>query len=138
MKNPLLCALPLAFALTLLSACQQESAPALAGSSTLSQIGTATAPVTSPELTIQPAAMESCDPAMVAQVRWDVRSSHPATTDVEIWVGSEKSKLQLFAAGGAFGNAETGAWTRPGTRFVLKDKGGSVLGEASVGGPTCQ
>lgn len=128
-----------ALLLLVLSACQQESVPAPASKSASS-----TAPVAnivakvSPLLTIDPATMAACDPAVVADVKWDVRKSESSVSSVEVWVGSGSAAPQLFAAGGSHGDAKTGPWTRPGTHFVLKDKAdGKLLGEAIVGGPTC-
>jgi hypothetical protein len=83
--------------------------------------------------------MDSCDVAAEAAVKWDAHAAHHKTSDVEIWVGTDPTDLKLFVAGGAQGEAKTGAWTRPGMHFVIKDKGtGKMLGEAVVGGPGCR
>lgn len=121
-----------------LTACQQESSPAPTSKSVSTAPTTNIAATTSPLLTIDPATMATCDPAAVADVKWDVRHAKNDVTAVEVWVGANPAKLQLFSAGGANGEAKTGPWTRPGTHFVLKNKAdGTLLGEAIVGGPVC-
>ncbi len=86
---------------------------------------------------VQPDAMASCDPAAEAVIRWDA-SGLPDAQSLEVWVvsgGEEK----LFAAGGQKGEAKTGPWTRPGTRFVLKNPTTKrALADIVVTGPACQ
>jgi hypothetical protein len=75
---------------------------------------------------------------VVGTVRWDVRSEHPTTSDVEIMVGPDDATATLFAAGGAFGEAKTGQWTAPGAIFRLRDKAsGAELARTTVAGPDC-
>ena len=137
MKKLLRLALGASFLLAL-TACQQESSPTPTSTTVPAAPPTNIAATTSPLLTIDPATMASCDPAEVADVKWNVRQAKNDVTAVEVWVGANPAKLQLFAAGGANGESKTGPWTRPGTHFVLKNKAnGTVLGEAIVGGPSC-
>lgn len=71
-------------------------------------------------------------------VKWDVRNSYPGVDAIQITV-VEGTKESIFADGGAYGEAKTGLWVRPGIpRFILKDKtNGKVLGEGIVNGPKC-
>jgi hypothetical protein len=109
-----------------LAACQQQ--PASPGAATDTQ-------TTGDKLIVTvPAELSACTPAEVI-VQWDAQSMHAKT--VEIWVGAE-SNSKLFAAGGMKGEAKTGPWVSPGTRFELKDKvTGKVIGQTTVGGAKC-
>ncbi|MBD9435080.1 hypothetical protein IB223_03150 [Pseudoxanthomonas sp. PXM03] len=90
-----------------------------------------------PTFSIDPPSMADCN-NVVGTVRWDVRSKHPTTSDVEIMVGPEDATATLFAAGGAFGEAQTGQWTAPGAIFRLRDKAsGAELARTTVAGPDC-
>jgi hypothetical protein len=90
-----------------------------------------------PTFSIDPPSMADCN-NVVGTVRWDVRSKHPTTSDVEIMVGPDDATATLFAAGGAFGEAQTGQWTAPGAIFRLRDKvSGTELARTTVAGPDC-
>lgn len=87
-------------------------------------------------LRIAPGRLSSCEP-VIAEVNWDVRSAHPEVVDVDILVGPDTSPT-LFASGGAYGSARTGAWTVPGAIFRLRDRASGVeLDRATVSGPAC-
>lgn len=89
-------------------------------------------------INIIPVTIATCDPGVVATVYWDAQAAQATTTATEIWVGSNSADLKLFAAGGTKGQVKTGPWTRPGMHFVLKNKeDGKVLGDVTVGGPSC-
>ena len=133
----------LATALVLaISGCQQAAAPA-AGNSAAAQpapaIGTSAVPAsTSFAMSVTPATIATCNPGVVATVHWNAQAAHVTTSNTEVWAGSNPTDLKLFAAGGSQGQAQTGPWTHPGTRFVLKNKDdGKVLGDVTVGGPSC-
>lgn len=141
--------LQLAFSISMIAAlagCQQESAPAPASApaptATAAPQAAAPAPaqaVAQPAavVSVDPATMAACDPAVEATVRWDVRATHPDIATVAVYVGNG-SDQKLFAQAGASGEAKTGPWTRPGTTFQLKNNAsGELLGEATVGGPSC-
>jgi hypothetical protein len=82
--------------------------------------------------------MASCDPAAEAIVKWDLHGTHSDVNTVDVYV-DDGSNVRLFTEGGSSGEAKTGLWTRPGTGFILKNKGGDEkLDEVHVGGPTCQ
>jgi len=123
-------------ALLALAGCQKESAPAFANNTPQTSASAAkpmTETVTRPLITLKPASLMACEPAAVVSVKWDIRGTHSDVSSVEIWAGTK-----LFAAGGATGEAKTGAWTTPGTHFALKNKAdGQLLGEAVEGGPRC-
>lgn len=134
----------LSAALALASCQQQPATPAAttspSGAASTAQINAkpAVATVTSPLFSIDPATMTSCDPAIVATVKWNVLNSDTDVRTVAIWAG-EDSSSKLFSSGGAKGEAETGPWVRPGSQFQLKDQAtGKVLGKITVGGPACQ
>ncbi len=55
-------------------------------------------------------------------MNWNVRSAQGNVSAVEIWVGASYADLKSFSTGGANGKAKTGAWTRLGTLFVLRNK----------------
>lgn len=96
------------------------------------------APVLSPAITVDPDTIQTCD-GTVATIHWDAGKAGVDTDNTEVWVGSADSEAKLFAEGGSSGDAKTDAWTRPGTRFLLKNKlDGKTIGEAVVGGPACQ
>jgi hypothetical protein len=89
-------------------------------------------------INVTPGAMTSCDPAAEAAVKWDLHGTHPDANTVDIYV-DDGSNVRLFTEGGASGEAKTGAWTRPGLTFILKNKiGNQKLDEVRVGGPNCQ
>lgn len=89
-------------------------------------------------ISVQPATVSVCGSGVVATVHWDASAVHADTTTTQIWTGTDAAKLKLFSEGGAKGETQTGPWTEPGTRFVLKNKDdGKVLGNAMVGGPKC-
>jgi hypothetical protein len=125
-----------------ISGCQQAAAPA-AGNPAAAQpgpaVGTNAVPASnSSAMNVTPATIATCNPGVVATVHWDAQRVHVTTSNTEVWVGSNPKDLKLFAAGGSQGQAQTGTWTHPGTRFVLKNKDdGKVLGDATVGGPSC-
>lgn len=81
-------------------------------------------------LTADKITLDSCNPAVV-KVSWDITSLAPRINDVEVFAGDA-----LFAAGGTTGSSDTGPWTQPGTRFVLKSKpDGEELDSLTIGGP---
>ena len=84
-------------------------------------------------LQVEPSMLPDCSPARVL-VRWNAGETGEAT---EVNVVVENTD-ELFAEGGATGQSETGPWVRPGTTFVLQDRGAKKeLARASVGGPSC-
>jgi hypothetical protein len=88
------------------------------------------------KLTVTPSRMTQCDPAMEADVQWDA-SAMPTITTIEIWAG-DGGDFKLFAAGGVKGEAKTGRWTRPGSRFrAIEPSSKKVLAELRVAGPQC-
>jgi len=121
-----------------LAACQQQSAPSAAaqpGSSAATP--QAITAKSSPAISVDPASMKNCD-GSVATVKWDASKAGVSTDGTEIWTGASDADAKLFSAGGATGQTQTGPWSRPGTRFVLKNKqDGKVLGDAVIGGPEC-
>lgn len=129
----------MALAMLVLTSCQQESTPAVSvqlKNGTVS--GRTVAAKSSPAISIDPVTMKSCD-GIVATVHWDASKVGANTDSTEIWVGPSDGDTKLFSAGGATGDTKTGPWAHPGTHFVLKNKqDGKVLGEAVIGGPTCQ
>jgi len=134
--------LPAAMLVLALSGCQQASAPAPGNSSAAQStptVNTHAVPAsTSSAMKVTPATIATCAPGIVATVHWDAQAAHVTTSNTEVWVGSNPTDLKLFAAGGNQGQANTGPWTHPGTHFVLKNKDdGKVLGDVTVGGPSC-
>ena len=127
--------------LVCLAACQQEGIPAPAPV-TVAPPPAAEAPrntdTFSPVVfTVEPSRMETCDPAVEANIRWDA-AAIPAVTTVEIWV-SDGTEFKLFAAGGAQGEVKTGPWTRPGARFQVRNPSSKqLLAELQIAGPKCQ
>ncbi len=125
-----------------ISGCQQESTAA-AGNSTATRpaqtIKTSAVPAsTRSAMSVTPTTIATCDPGVVATVRWNAQAAHVTTSNTEVWVGSKPMDLKLFTAGGNQGQAQTGTWTHPGTHFVLKNKDdGKVLGDVTIGGPSC-
>jgi hypothetical protein len=125
----------------LLAACQQEAptpAPqAATGQPAAPASANTIAAVANPLLSITPANMNACDPAVAGTVKWDVRSAHPESATVSIYAGTGPA-AKLFVTGGASGEAQTGPWVRPGSQFQLKDQAtGKDLGQITVGGPKC-
>ena len=124
MKRPLL--LLIASVLTL-AGCQRAATPEATPTSPPSAVT---------PFSVSPASIAQCEPAVEATVKWDA-SATAAITTVEIWV-SDGGEFKLFAAGGAKGEARTGAWTHPGTRFQARDPStGNVLAALQVAGPKC-
>lgn len=133
-------ALILAPFLVALTACQKEPAPAAEKATAPQPSATQTAAPESSSavISVTPASIQNCDPGVEATIRWDVSKAKVATDSTEIWVGTDAASMKLFSAGGATGETKTGAWTHPGTHFMLKNrKDGNPLGEVVVGGPTC-
>ena len=94
---------------------------------------TSNAALTGGALRVEPSMLPDCSPARVL-VRWNAGETGEAT---EVNVVVENTD-ELFAEGGATGQSETGPWVRPGTTFVLQDRGAKKeLARASVGGPSC-
>jgi hypothetical protein len=119
-----------------LAACQQGAAPSDKSVATPSTAAPATQTTTSELITTVPSSLSACAPAAEVTVKWDTQAAHIA--NVEVWVGSEQNNAKIFAAGGAKGEAKTGPWVSPGTRFELRDKAtGKALGETVVNGPSC-
>lgn len=133
--------LPAAFLILAVTGCQQGSAPSDVTSAHSAQAssGERGIPATSdPSLSIQPTTITTCGPGIVATVSWDAQAAHVTTAATQVWVASNVTDLKLFTEGGSKGQAETGPWTRSGSRFVLKNKDdGKTLAEATVGGPKC-
>lgn len=129
----------IAATLLALAGCQKEPVPTPApehGNQT--PPSQTTAPVSSPAISVSPASMSDCIDT-VASVHWDAGKAGETTNSTEIWVGTSNTDSKLFSAGGATGDTKTGAWTRPGIHFVLKNKqNGKVIGETVVGGPACK
>lgn len=134
----------LAFCLAL-SACSQPG-PDPAGASATTEANTSpahnagaagrVAPVSEPNLRVEPAELSSCKDQSVLVV-WDT-SNDADNESMEIWVGSSQ-EIKRFAAGGSAGNKETGPWARPGTEFQLRRTGqDEVVASAVVGGPRCE
>lgn len=126
--------------ITMLAACQEESAPAAKTEASAQQVqAPASIPASSSSvISVIPSAIQSCDKGIEATVSWDAGKAKSTTDNTEIWVGADAASMKLFSAGGATGQTKTGPWTIPGTHFVLKNKrDGSPLGEAVVGGPGC-
>jgi len=125
-----------------ISGCQQASTAA-ADNSVAAQpvqaVNTHAIPASSSSaMSVTPATIATCEPGVVATVHWNAQAAHVTTSNTEVWVGSKPTDLKLFAAGGSQGQAQTGPWTHPGTHFVLKNKDdGKVLGNVTVGGPSC-
>jgi hypothetical protein len=125
---------------TMLAACQEESAPAAKTDASGQQVQAPTSiPASSSSvISVIPSAIQSCNKGIEATVSWDAGKAKSTTERTEIWVGADAASMKLFSAGGATGQTKTGPWTIPGTHFVLKNKqDGSPLGEAVVGGPGC-
>lgn len=123
--------LPLGFA-----ACQQDSGSPNTTTATSPSAESVTQTTGDKLIVTVPATLSACTPAVEVTVQWDAQSAH--AENVEVWVGAE-SNAKLFAAAGTKGNAKTGPWATPGTRFELRDKAtGKVIGETTVGGPKCQ
>lgn len=119
-----------------LTACQRDGGSPAPAASAGSQAGPQIAAVSSPMLQVEPATLAACDRAVEVTVRYDA-TSLPEVTAIELWVGAGPN-AKLFAAGGVRGEAKTGAWTRPGEQFALKQAGtDKVLANATVGGPDC-
>lgn len=147
MIKPLYILFSLSAALAL-AGCQQESAPAASATPAAATTPTTTsavpaahvatiAAVTNPLLSIEPANMTACDPAVTAVVKWDVRKAHSELSTVSVWAGSGPT-AKLFITSGASGQAETGQWVRPGSIFELRNPStDEVLGQIKVGGPVC-
>lgn len=126
--------------LVVLTACQKESAPAAKTAASPQQAQTpATIPASSSSvISVTPSFLQDCDKGVEATVSWDASKAKATTDSTEIWVGADAASMKLFSAGGSAGETTTGPWTRPGTHFSLKNKqDGNSLGEAVVGGPTC-
>lgn len=120
-----------------LAACQQGSAPATSHDAT--PASSAASPAIQAKMSelikTVPSTLAVCAPSSEVTVKWDALSAKVAT--VEVWVRSG-NRTQLFASGGPKGEAKTGLWVGPGTRFELKDKStGKNIDEAVVGGPIC-
>ncbi|MHC9085634.1 hypothetical protein ACYX7E_11475 [Luteimonas sp. RIT-PG2_3] len=80
--------------------------------------------------------LATCSPE-VAKISWDVSQQHPNVTNVQIFAGPDSEPV-LFSSGGATGSVETGAWTKPGTIFRLRDgASGEELSRIVIGGPAC-
>jgi hypothetical protein len=129
--------------LVCLAACQREGIPAPAPvTAAPPPPPAADAPKNADALspivfTVEPSRMETCDPAVEADIRWDA-AAIPAATTVEIWV-SDGTEFKLFVAGGAQGEAKTGPWTRPGAKFQARNPSSKqVLAELQIAGPQCQ
>lgn len=126
--------------LVTLTACQKESAPAVDTAAT-AQSGHVQAAIpasSSSVISVTPSSLQNCDKGIEATVSWDASKAKVTTESTEIWVGTDAASMKLFSAGGAAGQTQTGPWTRPGTRFNLRNKqDGRTLGEATVGGTTC-
>lgn len=138
MTKPPYLLIPAAVLIFALSGCQQSSSPASTTQSAAAATQYAVPATTSPLMSVEPANVASCDPGVVATVKWHTQSADVSAVSNEIWVGASATDLKLFAAGGAQGQAETGPWTHPGTHFVLKNKAdGKVLADVTVGGPKC-
>lgn len=124
-----------------LGACQRrdaplEAAPVPMGDAGAKPVGQAASTKNPIKLTVTPSRMTQCDPAVEAIVQWDA-SAMPTITTIEIWA-SDGGEFKLFAAGGATGEAKTGPWTRPGSRFrVLDPSENKALAELQVSGPQC-
>lgn len=89
-------------------------------------------------INVVPGAMVSCDSVVEATVKWDLHGTHSDAKTVDVYV-DDGSKVQLFAEGGASGQAKTGLWARPGIGFILKNKAGNeTLDEVRISGPTCK
>lgn len=126
-----------------LAACQREGVPAPSPvtatpqSPAMAEAATNNDSVSPMLLTVNPSRMETCDPAVEADIRWDA-AAVPTVTTVEIWV-SDGTEFKLFVAGGAQGEAKTGPWTRPGARFQARNPHSKqVLAELQIAGPQCQ
>ncbi len=138
MTKPLYLLIPAAVLTFALSGCQQSSSPASTTQSAAATTQYAIPATSSSLMSVDPATIASCDPGVVATVKWNTQSADVSAVSNEIWVGTSAADLKLFAAGGAQGQAETGPWTHPGTHFVLKNKADcKVLAEVTVGGPKC-
>lgn len=88
--------------------------------------------------TANPAAMSTCDAPRVANLTWD--ASAAKVVDVEVLARENATATDvLFAAEpGATGTAKTGAWTRAGSIFTLKDqKTKAVLATVTIGTVPC-
>lgn len=84
-----------------------------------------------------PGVLSSCTEGQVVNLKWDFRATHPTLSEVEILTGSPPNET-LFAVGGPAGEAPTGAWARPGTTFLIKNKqDGQELTRVTVAGPRC-
>jgi len=121
-----------------LSGCQQgNEAPLPQAASGMPAVAEPAAAKPDGAVSIDPAELGSCDVGAVVTVRWDMRATNPAVTDVEIWTGAP-GKETIFAAGGYAGEAATGPWAYPGTTFLVRNKAdGAELARAVVGGPSC-
>jgi hypothetical protein len=83
------------------------------------------------EFSIDPPAMRSCDPAKAARLSWDATPSGAGT--VKLFVVGEDGAEKLVTHKGARDSAETGAWAKAGTVFVLRDATTSQeVGRASI------
>ncbi|SDQ88953.1 hypothetical protein [Pseudoxanthomonas sp. CF125] len=123
-----------------LGACERHAAPTEASvpveDTSADSAGNVASTNNAIKLTVSPSRMTQCDPAVEAVVQWDA-SAIPAITTIEIWAG-DGSDFKLFAAGGVEGEAKTGPWTRPGSRFrVIEPSSKRVLAELRVAGPQC-
>lgn len=93
--------------------------------------------VTSPLISSSVSTMEACDPVK-AVLQWDVSSSHPTATSVQVWVGADPASSSLFSESGRAGTAETDAWVQPGATFRLVEPASATeLARIVVGGPAC-
>ena len=126
---------------SLLAACSQKgepdavAAPAAEASAT-AEAATPASTAVDPTFSVDPASMTSCD-SVIATVKWDIRTEHPAVSEIEILVGPDSAPT-LFAASGNYGEIKTGPWTAPGETFRLRDKAtGLELERLVVTGPAC-
>ena len=87
------------------------------------------------EFNVTPNTVRVCEPPATAKVSWN--AAEAGVSGVKIFVRADGVET-LFASSGAKGSADTGAWVRPKTVFILKDADGTQqLATLVIGSESC-
>ncbi len=89
---------------------------------------------------VDPADVSPCAVAkgVSGTVHWDYTAKEPQIGAVRVTVPASETGETVFAEGGASGNATTGGWLQPGTKFFFRNASdGALLDTVIIGEAPC-